>query len=107
MYRVMRTLEISAAHRLALPGDSPCGRMHGHNWRIEVICEAEQLDERGMVVDFMEIERVVRQYDHACLNDFLEQPTAENLARAICEAVPHCVEVRAQEAEGCVACYTR
>ena len=106
MYRVSKRIEISAAHQLHLPYGSPCGHIHGHNWIIEVICESQGLNEQGMVVDFDHITRAVKQYDHKLLNDLLPQPTAENLGRAICEAVPNCVQVIVQESEGSVASYS-
>ena len=39
--------------------------------------------------------------DHKNLNDVLPcNPTAENIARWICEQVPHCVKVEVCESEG-------
>ena len=65
-------------------------------------CQAEQLNEDGMVVDFTHIKEVVKgQLDHKNLNDVLPcNPTAENIARWICEQVPHCVKVEVCESEG-------
>jgi 6-pyruvoyltetrahydropterin/6-carboxytetrahydropterin synthase len=41
------------------------------------------------------------QLDHKNLNDVLPcNPTAENIARWICEQVPHCVKVEVCESEG-------
>ena len=56
----------------------------------------------GMVVDFTHIKEVVKgQLDHKNLNDVLPcNPTAENIARWICEQVPHCVKVEVCESEG-------
>lgn len=107
MYRVIKRLEISAAHRLNLPYPSRCSEVHGHNWIIEVTCESRQLNAHGMVVDFSDIRDAVMAYDHKNLNELLDQPTAENLARAICESIPHCVSVRVQESEDNVATYTK
>jgi 6-pyruvoyltetrahydropterin/6-carboxytetrahydropterin synthase len=61
--------------------------MHGHSYRLEVaICGPIQTDgpARGMVEDFDVIEalvaeRIVDRLDHHNLNDFVENPTAENL----------------------------
>jgi len=107
MYRLTKRLEISAAHRLNLPYPSRCTEVHGHNFIIEVTCESDTLNEQGMVVDFSHIREAVMVYDHKNLNDFFEQPTAENLARAICEKVPHCVAVKVQESENNVAEYVK
>ena len=98
MYTVIKTLEIAGAHTLNLPYDSPCGRLHGHNWTVEVEVRSENLNAEGMVIDFTIISEVVRQLDHAQLNNvqcphckeitpgILPQglnPTAENIARWI------------------------
>jgi len=80
-------LDFAAAHRLN-GYDGDCARLHGHNWKVEVMVEGEQLDEVGMVIDFKEIKRhakaVIAELDHTYLNDhpaFQHQnPTAENIA---------------------------
>lgn len=102
MYTVIKCMEISASHRLKLSYESKCENLHGHNWIITVYCQAEQLNEDGMVVDFTHIKEVVKgQLDHKNLNDVLPcNPTAENIARWICEQVPHCVKVEVCESEG-------
>lgn len=107
MFSITRRLEIAAAHALDLPYQSPCANLHGHNWKIEVVCQREELDERGMVTDFAEIDKAVLQYDHQNLNEMLQPATAENLARTIAEAIPHCVRVTVTESEGAEACYTK
>ncbi len=47
-----------------------CERLHGHNWCVRVVVEGE-LDERGMVVDFIELRQILEEicmkYDHRVL----------------------------------------
>lgn len=107
MYTVTKRLEISAAHQLFLNYESKCKNLHGHNWIIYVTCQSETLDANGIVVDFKHIKNLVSDVlDHQYLNDVLQcNPTAENIARWICEKVPHCVKVSVQESEGNVAVY--
>lgn len=107
MYTVTKRLEISAAHQLSLNYESKCKNLHGHNWITCVTCRSETLDANGMVVDFKHIKNLVSDMlDHQYLNDVLQcNPTAENIARWICEKVPHCVKVSVQESEGNVAVY--
>ena len=107
MYYVEKTLEISAAHQLNLPYESKCRRVHGHNWRITVYCKSETLNSEGMVTDFSHIGQVVKdKFDHQYINDVLNlNPTAENIARWICEHVENCYRVRVQESEGNAAEY--
>ena len=109
MYYVTKTLEISAAHRLELDYESKCSRLHGHNWVVTVHCRARELDSNGMGTDFTHIKRAVHDVlDHACLNDVLPfNPTAENIARWICDIVKNCYRVDVRESEGNTATYER
>lgn len=109
MYYVTKRIEISASHRLDLDYESKCSRLHGHNWIITVHCKARELDRNGMVVDFTDIKRTVMgSLDHACLNDVVPfNPTAENLARWICDNIQHCYRVDVQESDGNVASYEK
>ena len=85
----------AAAH--TLPGVDMCSRMHGHNWRVRVTVHfaAEQLDERGMGVDFRDLERWAREavedFEHRYLNEleaFRDRlPTAETIARLVADRV--------------------
>lgn len=64
-----------------------CSRLHGHSYRLEVAVDGPLQDEgpaEGMVVDFDEIDKIVKgtivdRLDHASLNDFMENPTSENV----------------------------
>ena len=107
MFRVSREIDFCYGHRL-LNYDGKCRYLHGHNGRAVIAIEAPTLDERGMVLDFSEIKRVVSGWidenlDHRMLLNkqdsiiphlqsigeplFLmdENPTAENIARLIYE----------------------
>lgn len=107
VYTVTKRLEVSAAHHLMLDYESKCQNLHGHNWIIHVTCQAETLNANGMVIDFKQIKDIVHtKMDHQNLNEvFSFNPTAENIAKWICDHVPHCVKVQVQESEGNVAVY--
>lgn len=107
MYYVRKRLEISASHQLRLSYESKCENLHGHNWIITVYCRAHELNSDGMVIDFSVIKHLVKErLDHKNLNDILPfNPTAENIARWICEQVPGCYKVEVQESENNIACY--
>ena len=50
MYEVGTATEVRAFH--VMPGvEGPEGELHAHDYRIEVVVERSQLDERGMVCD--------------------------------------------------------
>jgi len=74
---IQTTQTISAAHYLLHKG--PCSRLHGHNWTVTVKITSEW-PECGMVMDFQRIKEIIKQYDHTTLNQYLHNPTAENLA---------------------------
>ena len=95
----------AAAHRLPRY-QGPCFRMHGHNYKFFVTVEGAVDPASGMIADFGVIKRVVGEQvlarvDHRNLNDVLENPTAENIARWIWEALegslPGLAEVRLYE----------
>lgn len=94
MFELTIQAEFEAAHNLAnYPGK--CHRLHGHNWKIEVTVRGTKLDELGMIIDFTvlkaEVKKVVDQLDHYYLNELdifkTMNPTAENIARYIYEAL--------------------
>lgn len=107
MYYVKKRMEIAGCHHLNLNYDSPCERLHGHNWIITVQCRAKSLNENGMVVDFKAIKEAIHgRLDHQNLNEILPfNPTAENIAKWICDQFPQCYRVDVQESEGNVATY--
>ena len=72
-----------------------CENVHGHNYRCQVTLAGQQLDSIGLLVDFVELKRVVHsvldRMDHQWLNEFPPfdaiNPSAENMARYIYEEV--------------------
>jgi len=85
MYRISKTFEFDAAHRLMPPYEGKCSHMHGHTWRVEIVLVAEVLNPCGMVTDFTDLtplrNYIAQRFDHATVNDTVEQPTCENIAR--------------------------
>lgn len=111
MFKIIKRMEVAGSHHLVLDYPSKCSRLHGHNWIIHVYCQAEELDQNGMVVDFSVIkEKIHGRLDHQHINDVLPDmnPTAENMAKWICDEIgPTCYKVTVQESEGNVAIYER
>ena len=109
MFIVKKRMEIAGAHRLNLNYESKCANLHGHNWIVTVWCKSKTLDDNGMVMDFTHIKREVQdKLDHKFLNDVVEfNPTAENIAKWVCEQIPNCYRVSVQESEGNIATYER
>lgn len=86
MFVISKRFAFSASHQLhGLPEGHPCGRLHGHNYEVEVELAAPTLSAVGFVRDYGELAALRRfidsTLDHRHLNDVLPQPTAEHLAR--------------------------
>lgn len=116
MYYVSKRIEIAGAHRLNLPYESKCSNIHGHNWIVTIYCKSEKLTDYGMIIDFTHIKKAIRdELDHTFINEKLPNinPTAENMAKWICDTVTSlcevgcCYKVSVQESEGNVAIYER
>lgn len=83
---VAKKCSFDAAHYLPNHAGK-CANLHGHHWVVELGVRGEVKPETGMVIDFQVLNRflkvLVDKYDHALLNDFITNPTAENIASEI------------------------
>ncbi|MBR5654312.1 MAG: 6-carboxytetrahydropterin synthase [Prevotella sp.] len=109
MYYIKKRMEIAGCHQLKLSYDSKCEKLHGHNWIVTVYCRAKELDANGMVVDFKLVKERIHGYlDHGNFNELIPyNPTAENIARWICEQIPNCWKVEVMESENNMAIYVK
>lgn len=109
MYYVSKRLEISSAHSLSLSYESKCEALHGHNWIVIVHCKSATLNADGMVVDFTSIKKKISgALDHRNLNEIFDfNPTAENIARWICDQIENCYKVEVWESENNKAIYEK
>lgn len=109
MYYIKKTMEIAGSHQLRLSYSSKCEQLHGHNWIITIFCKAKNLNADGMVVDFTEVKRRIHGYlDHGNFNELLPfNPTAENIARWVCEQIDSCYRVEVEESRNNVAIYEK
>ena len=92
MYRLMIKTSFAAAHNLInYQGD--CENLHGHNWRVEVIVAAKELDKAGLGIDFKILKKqtnsLLDELDHKYLNDLTpfknNSPSSENISRYLFE----------------------
>ena len=66
-----------------------CENVHGHNYRVCVTIAGAQLDEAGLLVDFLDVKRAmgeaIEYLDHRFINDLAPfdriNPSAENIAK--------------------------
>ncbi|TYP55495.1 6-carboxytetrahydropterin synthase QueD [Thermosediminibacter litoriperuensis] len=80
---LIKEFKFDAAHNL-VKYKGKCEKLHGHTYRLVVVLEGTP-DAEGMIMDFLELkniveDRVLKLLDHSYINDFVEQPSAENIA---------------------------
>lgn len=80
---ILKEFDFDAAHYLP-KYNGKCENMHGHTYKLVVKVKGVP-DHEGMVIDFIKLKNIVKQevlsvLDHACLNEILEQPSAENIS---------------------------
>ena len=94
MFQVSVEETFSSGH--ALRGyRGKCENVHGHNYRVRVTLEGQELDNIGLLMDFTHLKKVVREVsgtlDHQFMNDLepfkTVNPSAENVARYFYEQV--------------------
>lgn len=94
MYEITVEETFAAGHALR-NYRGKCENVHGHNYRVQVTLAGASLDTAGLLVDFVELKKVVHavldRLDHQFLNDLppfdTENPSAENMARYIYQEV--------------------
>lgn len=90
-FEVMIERNFSSAHQLR-GYKGKCENLHGHNYKIEIYARGSELNNIGLLVDFVELkeaaDELVIYLDHKNLNELEpfvaeQNPSAENLARFI------------------------
>ena len=124
MFEVSVDAGFAAAHQLR-NYRGKCENLHGHNYKVRVTVEGEELNATGLLADFSELKGLLREIanrlDHTYLNElppFTElNPSAENVAWYICQemekglgdgmasAPVRVLEVRVWETDTSVAAY--
>jgi len=88
MYEISVDYSFAAGH--ALRGyKGKCENVHGHNYKVRVTVEGEQLNSIGLVMDFVDLRAAIKalaeRLDHRFMNDIPPfdkvNPSAENLAK--------------------------
>ncbi|MCD8141246.1 MAG: 6-carboxytetrahydropterin synthase QueD [Planctomycetaceae bacterium] len=119
MYYLQVEGDFASAHQLR-EYKGKCENLHGHNWLVRVRVRGERLNPLGMLMDFGDLKKLLRdtleELDHKFLNETAPfdriNPTSENLAMHLCERLdvkmPEGVrihEVTVWESEKCAATY--
>ncbi len=99
MFEISAEQTFAAGH--ALRGyKGKCENVHGHNYRVRVTVTGEKLNSIGLLVDFVDMKRVMKEiieyWDHRFINDLPPfdkiNPTAENMARWFCDKMQNELE---------------
>jgi 6-pyruvoyltetrahydropterin/6-carboxytetrahydropterin synthase len=100
MYEISVDTTFAAAHNLR-DYYGKCEDLHGHNYKVRVVVEGQQLDPTGLLYDFVHLKQVIQgviqSLDHKYLNELAPfdtlNPSAENIARHIYdETAKHLLE---------------
>ena len=99
MFELKVTQHFAAAHNLREFGGR-CENLHGHNWFVEAVVRAGELDRIGLALDFgilkARLKDVLELLDHQYLNDLpafqSQNPSSENIALFIFRRLSPLVE---------------
>lgn len=88
MLTLTKIFRFEAAHNLPYYYGS-CHLLHGHSYKLEVtvlglVNNDPENTKCGMIIDFKDLKKIVEEkviniYDHSYLNDYFDNPTAENM----------------------------
>ena len=116
MYTIAKRFAFSASHIIGgLPDEHPCGRLHGHNYEVEIVLQSAMLDPVGFVRDFNELSAlkdfIDRTIDHRHLNEVFghDRTTTEVISKWLYDWCkqrwPEVTAVRVSEMPGTWAQY--
>lgn len=120
MFELKVVTHFAAAHQLKMVSKK-CENLHGHNWKVEVHVDGENLNQAGVLVDFGVIKKylsaIMEKLDHKHLNEldyFRGNPSSENIAYFIAHELQAEItepgvkvsRVRVWESEDACATYT-
>jgi len=88
MFEIAVEETFSAGHSLR-NYHGKCEKVHGHNYKIQVVLEGDTLNEAGLLMDFSDLRgrlrALIERLDHQFLNDLPPfdaiNPSAENMAK--------------------------
>jgi 6-pyruvoyltetrahydropterin/6-carboxytetrahydropterin synthase len=90
MYEISVDETFAAAHNLR-NYHGKCEDLHGHNYKVRVTLAGKEVDETGLLYDFVHLKRVIQEVIRALDHKYLHElppfdtlnPSAENIARHI------------------------
>jgi len=77
---VYKEVKFDAAHKLN-NYEGACKNLHGHCICVQCWIKFNgKLDKSGISIDFVKLKEILTQFDHKYINDYIHDPTSENLA---------------------------
>jgi 6-pyruvoyltetrahydropterin/6-carboxytetrahydropterin synthase len=94
MFKLKVQDSFSSAHYLK-DYKGPCEKLHGHNWKVELIVEGSELNSTDILIDFAILKNILKEvlseFDHKLLNEIPYfkniNPSSERLAEYIFKKV--------------------
>jgi 6-pyruvoyltetrahydropterin/6-carboxytetrahydropterin synthase len=94
MFKLKVQDSFSSAHYLK-NYKGPCEKLHGHNWKVELIVEGSELNSTDILIDFAILKNILKEvlseFDHKLLNEIPYfkniNPSSERLAEYIFKKV--------------------
>ena len=88
IFELKVTGNFSSAHKIR-DYKGKCEKLHGHNWKVELIVNSSKLNKSGLVEDFSKLKKILneelKKLDHKYLNNIKPfdkiNPTCENIAK--------------------------
>ena len=122
MYHLTILTHFAAAHNL-LNYQGDCENLHGHNWKVEVTVNTENLDKAGLGIDFKILKKhtkeIMNYLDHKYLNDLDAfagiSPSSEHISRFVYDRLAESLaeydvsleKITVWESDNAYATYTR
>jgi len=106
-----KSFKFSAAHFLEnLPEGHPCGRVHGHNYKLTVEVFGTP-DSSGFIMDFHKIKEevtpLIKKIDHHNINETISPSTSEGIAlwfyKNLKKKIPGIISITVKETDTCGA----
>jgi 6-pyruvoyltetrahydropterin/6-carboxytetrahydropterin synthase len=105
MWSISRSYVFSAAHRLE--GHPKCGRMHGHNYEVEVSITVDRLPKEEWVLDYAQLDAIVKpmidEMDHRYIVTIENMDAKDEYTRVALEKEDACALPIARSTVECMS----
>lgn len=87
-YELNKDIHFASAHFIPSQSAGKCQNVHGHTYHVNLTIGGFSLDESNFLVNFADLKHLVeKKFDHKTLNEFVEFPSTEAMAKFISDIV--------------------